>query len=81
MVKAGKKINKSHLYTVMSFIGIGIIYYFIVTRTPFSIECKLNKYFHINCFTCGLTRMVVSLVRLDFYHAFRYNIVLFVTLP
>lgn len=36
-------------------------------------ECFLYKHFGIYCPGCGGTRMVKSLLKLDFYQAFRYN--------
>jgi len=34
-----------------------------------------------DCASCGITRMIVSAVKLDFAAAFSFNPVLFVTLP
>ena len=53
----------------------------------------LNKYFHIGipclfykitgfkCPGCGVTRMLFSLIKLDFKRAFFYNPVVFILLP
>lgn len=44
------------------------------------IPCVFNKLFNIYCPGCGTTRMIRSLLELDFYQAFRYNPLLFVLL-
>ena len=43
-------------------------------------ECFLYKHFGIYCPGCGGTRMVKSLLKLDFYQAFRYNPLVFILL-
>lgn len=42
--------------------------------------CLFKNLFDIYCAGCGGTRMIVSLLELDFYQAFRYNPYLFVLL-
>ena len=44
------------------------------------IPCVFNELFNIYCPGCGTTRMIRSLLELDFYQAFRYNPLLFVLL-
>lgn len=46
----------------------------------FKVDCPWNKIFDIDCAGCGTTRMVVSLIQLDFYQAFRFNPFMFVLL-
>ena len=43
-------------------------------------ECIYRKLFHIYCAGCGFTRMIKSIIKLDFYQAFRYNPLFFILL-
>ena len=45
------------------------------------IDCPIKKITGLYCPGCGITRMFLSLLKLDFYQAFRYNPLLFITLP
>lgn len=45
------------------------------------IDCPLYKILNIYCPGCGITRMFKSLIALDFYQAFRYNMFVFLILP
>lgn len=65
-------LNK-HLNKIIWFIFIInlIIIYYLKPACPW----KTN--FHINCAGCGATRMIESIIKLDFYQAFRYNPLLF----
>lgn len=40
-------------------------------------RCPWNQAFNISCAGCGATRMVISILKLDFYQAFRYNPLMF----
>lgn len=42
--------------------------------------CPILKYFHIYCPACGVTRMILSVLELDFYQAFRFNPLIFILL-
>jgi hypothetical protein len=46
----------------------------------FKVDCPWKKIFDIDCAGCGTTRMVVSLIQLDFYQEFRFNPFIFVLL-
>ncbi len=62
----------------MSYLDINMvrrILYLII-----SYECPLKKYFGIDCAGCGVMRMVISIINLDFYQAFRYNMLFFLLL-
>lgn len=39
-----------------------------------------RELFDIYCAGCGFTRMIKSIIKLDFYQAFRYNPLLFILL-
>ena len=40
--------------------------------------CIFKNFFHIDCAGCGGTRMFLSILKLDFYQAFRYNPYVFI---
>ena len=42
------------------------------------IPCPINHLIGLYCPGCGITRMLFSILKLDFYQAFRYNPFLFV---
>ena len=37
------------------------------------LDCPIHYLFHIYCPGCGITRMIISIFKLNFYQAFRYN--------
>lgn len=39
----------------------------------FDYQCPWKENFDIDCAGCGVTRMLISILRLEFYQAFRYN--------
>ncbi len=43
--------------------------------------CPIKAVTGLYCPGCGITRMLLSLLKLDFYQAFRYNPLLFLFLP
>ena len=43
-------------------------------------KCIYRDFFNIYCAGCGFTRMIKSIINLDFYQAFRYNPLLFILL-
>jgi hypothetical protein len=45
------------------------------------IFCPIKKLTGFFCPGCGLTRMLYSLITLNFYQAFRYNPLLFIMFP
>ena len=59
-----------------------VFLYFIVTHfIPIYIPCPIHYIFHIYCPGCGVTRMIKSMIELDFVSAFHYNQVLFISSP
>lgn len=43
-------------------------------------ECQVHKVLGLDCPGCGVTRMILALLNMDFYQAFRYNPFMFVTM-
>ena len=58
-----------------------IIYLLISSYFHFYIPCPIKTITGFYCPGCGITRMLLSLLKLDFYGAFRYNPLLFILLP
>ena len=67
--------------TIMFISLIGFIYYIIIMCTPFSLKCPIRKFIGFYCPCCGITRMALKLIQLDFYGAFRENMCLFSMAP
>lgn len=58
----------------ISLLLFGISFVIIVTSGSFKFECLFRNLFDICCPGCGLTRAFSSILNLDFYSAFKYNI-------
>lgn len=50
----------------------------IVISNYLNYRCFWEKYFNITCAGCGVTRMILSILKLDYYQAFRYNPLFFI---
>ena len=76
------KINKEKLKKSKKIIYITLllsfIYLYLIKRFSFYIPCIFHKITHMYCPGCGLTRMIISIFKLDIYQAFRYNPLLFI---
>lgn len=66
---------------LIALLVIGFLYLLFVLATGVRIPCIFNLVTGLQCPACGITRMLVSVSKLDFISAFHYNPVLFVTLP
>jgi len=80
MRKIGSKII---LFISSVFLITGIVfackYLYEVYNIGF--DCVVNKFTGLYCAGCGMTRALYSLIQLDFYQAFRYNVLSIVLLP
>ena len=63
-----KKINLSLLFIV------GVLF---IQKTKFYFPCLFQKLTNFYCPGCGITRMILSILKFDFYQAFRYNPLVF----
>ena len=61
--------------------GIALAYLIFVLLTGIGIPCLINVTTGFKCVGCGISRMLISLVKLDFASAFKYNPFLFITGP
>ena len=46
-----------------------------------AIPCIFNKITGLYCPGCGITRMILSILKGDIYQAFRYNPIIFIDVP
>ena len=60
---------------------LGIAYYIFVSLTDIGIPCPFKLITGLQCPGCGVSRMLMSLIRLDFVSAFHYNPVVLLTSP
>ena len=64
-------------------LGIVILITYLILGSIFKIyiRCPIHEVTGFYCPGCGLTRMLTSMLKLDFYQAFRYNPLLFISTP
>lgn len=74
------KLNKSIKNVVLLFI-LFIIFIYLNKRFSFFIPCPIHLIFKIHCPGCGITRMFLNIIDLNFYKAFRCNPFVFILLP
>lgn len=59
----------------------GVLYGLITGWLGFGIPCPVHNFTGFKCPGCGVSRMFISLMKLDFKSAFEANRLLLVTLP
>lgn len=61
-------------------IGIILLISYLIIGHKYGIYlfCPIHKILGLYCPGCGITRMLYSILKLDFYKAFRYNVLLFI---
>ena len=62
-------------------LGVGIAYLIFALCTGWGIPCPFYMLTGFRCPACGVSRMLLSLIRLDFAEAFHHNALLLITLP
>lgn len=72
---------QNELKTIAIVLVIGLLYLIFVLVTDIKIPCIIKLATGFDCPSCGITRMFVSMAKFDFAAAFRYNPVIFSTLP
>ena len=63
------------------YLAVGLAYYLFVRVTGWAIPCVFYLLSHKYCPGCGITRMCMALLRLDFSAAFTYNALVMTMLP
>ena len=71
---------KKFFIMLVAVMAAGVIYY-LMTQAGFSIPCYIHEITGLYCPGCGITRMFIRLIHLDFYGAFRSNPVVFAISP
>ncbi|MCQ2516850.1 MAG: DUF2752 domain-containing protein [Saccharofermentans sp.] len=72
---------KKTIRDILIAICIGIAYFIIIQITGHGLPCTFLKLTGLPCPSCGITRMFISLSRLDFKSAYQFNQFLFFTWP
>ena len=62
-------------------LGVGVAYLIFFLCVGFGIPCVFREITGLKCPGCGISKMFVSLARLDFAAAFRHNPLIFTTGP
>ncbi len=71
-------LNKKSVLLSIGFVIALVIYFFIYKLTGFAIQCPIHYITGYYCPGCGITRLLFSLIKLDFYQAFRFNPLVFI---
>ena len=66
---------------LLIFFVIGIAYLIWVLLTDIRVPCVFHEVTGLLCPACGITRMIVATVKLDFAVAYSYNKLIFLTWP
>lgn len=60
---------------------LAVIYFILGSIFHIYLVCPFHEITGLHCPGCGVTRMIISMYKLDFYQAFRYNPLLFIFSP
>lgn len=74
------KKKKQIIFGALIFIIGAYVYYFLNTKYSFAINCPFHELTGLYCPGCGISRMIFSIMKLDFYQAFRFNPLIFIML-
>ena len=66
---------------IILLVFIFIIYFILVFKFNIYIPCLFHKITNLYCPGCGVTRMIISLLKGNLYQAFRYNMLIFILTP
>lgn len=72
-----KKRKTNLKLAIVAILGF-LLYYLLNLYTGLAIFCPIHKFTGFYCPGCGITRLLFSLIKLDFYQAFRYNPLVFI---
>lgn len=71
-------IKHSKMKLILILISFLIIYFILNELLDVGIPCLFYEITGYYCPGCGITRLLFSLLKLDFYQAFRYNPLIFI---
>ncbi len=77
MAARAKKVT----FGALTILAVGALYALFVTLTHRGIPCVFHSVTGLWCPGCGVSRMCLALLRLDFAGAFRENAAIFCMLP
>ncbi len=58
-----------------------IVYLLVGNYFHIYLACPIKKFTGLYCPGCGVTRMLLNILKGNFYQAFRYNVLVFISLP
>ena len=76
-----KKRAKSVFLLFGAILTAGALYVVFNAVTGIGIPCIFHAVTGLSCPGCGISRMLISMLRLDFASAFRYNAAIFILSP
>lgn len=76
-VEERKNRCKNIVKRIMTVLALGILYYFWILITDLKIPCVFYVVTKKYCPGCGITRMFLALLKLDFATAMRCNLLVF----
>lgn len=72
---------KKKITITIIFLILLISYLYLGNKLNVYINCPIKEITGLYCPGCGITRMLQAILQLNFYQAFRYNPLLFISLP
>lgn len=66
---------------IISFVILGVLFVIFFFRYNFRIPCIFHEITGLHCPGCGGTRALVSLIKLDIYQAYKYNMLIVIAIP
>ncbi len=69
-------LSKKKLLTLRS-LGVGLAFFILLFAVSSILDitiCPVKRFLHVSCLGCGMTRGFVSILKLDFASACKYNI-------
>lgn len=72
---------KKRFYKVLLITLLSLLFTFLYIKFLILIgfKCPIKKIFNIYCAGCGTTRMILNIIKFNFYKAFKYNQLMFIT--
>ena len=74
------QLNKKKIIAFAIFCVLLVGYFIFYKYTKIAIQCPIHYITGFYCPGCGITRMLFSIIKLDFYQAFRFNPLVFILL-
>lgn len=81
-MKLLKKIkNSPKVIFLLAVLLIGTLYYIFIKITGFAFPCAIKTVTGFDCPSCGISRMCIAIIHLDFKRAFHENMMLMIMIP